>query len=451
MVPQRVRASTVLVAMTVLALTACGSAHPAAAGSTSSHPATPAPTRSAEPVTTGCGPQPPRYAWALDVTTAGRITWKTPLPTRNLGFSSTVQPLVVGSVAVFAQDGIVHGLDLGDGHPLWSRTGGQDVYGMWRWGGLVVVLTDQVSTHSRLTGLDAATGAVRWSLRLPAGGLLGGQAATADGGLAMVTTAGVLQVVNLADGTIRWRRTVGASPALTTASQLVIFGVNGRLTGYDDRTGQPRWTTGGLPSQPTVQLAVGLVLVTSNTQGPGITTALTAVRPATGRIAWRFDPGETLTVLSAGPAGLTVAAYVFNRRLYLLDPRTGRPRWQAATFAAQGIIPLVTRTDVLTVEGQSTIRLVDRAATDGQVRWQDTLTAPPVGQQQVLAAGPLAVLQGAPATPGHPAPLLAFQLASGRPAWRVDMPTFVVTQPVLTPGHILVQPADLMSACAAAG
>jgi hypothetical protein len=29
---------------------------------------------------------------------------------------------------------------------------------MWRWGGLVAVLTDQASTHSRLTGLDAATG-----------------------------------------------------------------------------------------------------------------------------------------------------------------------------------------------------------------------------------------------------------------------------------------------------
>jgi outer membrane protein assembly factor BamB len=171
-----------------------------------------------------------------------------------------------------------------------------------------------------------------------------------------------------------------------------------------------------MPDQPTVQVADGLVLVLSNTQGPGITTALTAVRPATGRIAWRFDPGESLTVLSAGPdpqTGLTVAVYVFNRRLYLLDPRTGRPRWQAATFVAQGIIPLVTRTDVLTVEGQSTIRLVDRAATDSRVRWQDTLTAPPAGQQQVLAAGPLAVLHrgprhtGAPATPGHPAPLLA--------------------------------------------
>src|ERR1035441_9204094 len=92
-------------------------------------------------------------------------------------------------------------------------------------------------------------------------------------------------------------------PALTAAGQLVIFSINGRLTGYDDRTGQPRWTSGGLPGQPTIQVAGSLVLVTSNAQGPGITTALTAVLPATGRIAWRFDTGEPLTVLSAGPAG----------------------------------------------------------------------------------------------------------------------------------------------------
>ena len=195
----------------------------------------------------------------------------------------------------------------------------------------------------------------------------------------------------------------------------------------------------------------GLVLVTSNAQGPGITTALTAVVPATGRVAWRFDPGEPLTVLSAGPAGLAVAAYVFNRRLYLLDPATGRLRWQADTFVAQGIDPLVTSTDVVAAEGQPAVRLVDRAAADGRVRWQEALPAPPSSPQQVIQAGPLAVLPGTPTWPASVAPLLAYQLSSGRPAWRVDMPAFVQAQPVLTPGRMLVQAADLVTACASAG
>ena len=123
-------------------------------------------------------------------------------------------PVAVGPVAVFAQDGIVHGIRLADGHPLWSWPGGQSVYGMWRRGGLVAVLTDQVSNHARLTGLDAVTGAVRWSLRLPARGLLGGQALTADGGLAMAVAGQGLQVVNLADGRVRWQLRIPASPAL---------------------------------------------------------------------------------------------------------------------------------------------------------------------------------------------------------------------------------------------
>lgn len=72
--------------------------------------------------------------------------------------------------------------------------GGQAVYGMWRWGGLVAVLTGQVGRHARITGLDAATGAVRWVLRLPGNGLLGSQVPTGDGGLAMIRSDGVVQV-----------------------------------------------------------------------------------------------------------------------------------------------------------------------------------------------------------------------------------------------------------------
>jgi outer membrane protein assembly factor BamB len=440
------KARVLLAASSVLALAACGSVpgQHAQAGA--------APTRvHATPAGGSCGSPPPRYAWAVDVTRAGRFIWKTPLPTTNTYFSSTIPPLVVGSVAVFAQDGIVHGLDLADGHPLWSWAGGQSVYGMWRWGGLVAVLTDQVTSHSRLTGLEAATGAVRWSLRLPARGLLGSQAATADGGLAVAVIGGILQVVNLADGRVRWQRRIPASSALTAAGGLVIYGLNGRLTGYDDRTGRPRWTASGLPQAPLIQLTGGLVLVTSNEQGPGISTALTAVIPGTGHIAWRFDRGEPLTVLAAGPAGLTLAAYVFNRWLYLLDPRTGRLRWQAQTFVTEGNIPLVTRTDVLVLEGLQTVALVDRNAADGRVIWQDTLTNPPVGGQPVTQAGPLALLPGGPRVPGTPAPLLAYGRASGRLAWRTDMPTFVQAAPVLAAGNILVQSADLIYACAATG
>jgi outer membrane protein assembly factor BamB len=405
-----------------------------------------------------CGPPPPRYAWAVDVTGTGRMLWKTPLETRDTFSSSAVLPVAVGPVAVFAQDGIVHGIRLADGHPLWSWPGGQSVYGMWRRGGLVAVLTDQVSNHARLTGLDAATGAVRWSLRLPARGLLGSQALTGDGGLAMAVTGQGLQVVNLADGRVRWQRRIPASPALTAVGGVVIYGLNGRLTGYDARTGHLRWTIPvGVPQYPAVQVAGGLVLVNSNATGPSIPNTLTAVIPATGRVAWRFDPptpatdpGAPVTVLSAGPGGLAVATYD-PRRLYLLDLRTGRPRWHADTFVTQGTLPLVTGTSVVLTEGQGHVALVARDEVNGRVRWRDSVSGPSEGYLPVLAAGPLAILQGEPRTPGATAPLLAYQTSSGRLAWRAGMPTFVQSPPVLVPGGILVQPADPVYACATTG
>ena len=384
------------------------------------------------------------------------MLWKTPLETRDNVSSPAVPPVAVGLVAVFAQDGIVHGIRLADGHPLWSWPGGQSVYGMWRRGGLVAVLTDQVSNHARLTGLDAATGAVRWSLRLPARGLLGAQALTADGGLAMAVTGQGLQVVNLADGRVRWQRRIAASPALTAAGGLVIYGLNGHLTGYDSRTGGLRWAvTPGVSNDPAFQLAGGLLLVTSTTTGPSVPNTLTAVIPATGRVAWRFDPptpatdpGAQASVLSAGPAGLAVATYD-PRRLYLLDLRTGRPRWHADTFVTQGMLPLVTGASVILTEGQNHVAVVARDVVNGRVRWRDSVSGPSEDYQPVLAVGPLAILQGEPGAQGGTAPLLAYQAASGRLAWQAGMPTFVQSPPVLVSG-ILVQPADTMYACAVA-
>ena len=365
--------------------------------------------------------------------------------------------MLAGPVAIVAQDEVVHGLALAGGRPLWSWTGGQAVYGMWRHAGLVAVLTDQVSDHSRLTGLDAATGAVRWSLRLPARGLLGGQALTADGGLAMAVIGQGLQVVDLSDGRVRWRLHTAASPALAAADDTVIYGLNGRLTGYDDRTGRPRWTTtGGVPQAPQIQLAGGLILVTSAVTAPSIPNTLTAVIPATGRVAWRFspatpvtDPGAPVTVLSAGPAGLAVDTYD-PRRLYLLDSRAGHPRWHADTFVTQDTLPLVTGTSVVLAEGLNKVTVVDRDAADGRVRWRDSLPGAPEGQR-ILQAGPLALLQGAPARPGQPAPLYAYRLGGGGQAWRAALPAFVEPVPELVPDGILVQAADLFSACPVAG
>ena len=397
---------------------------------------------------------PARHAWATEVSAGGHVRWQIRLPTFGTSPVSETSPVVAGGFALFAQDGVVHGLRLADGHQLWSWAGGQVVYGMWPWRGTVAVLTDQVSTHARLTGLDAATGRVVWTVRLPGRGLYGNLAATADGGLAMIGTNGRVQVVGLGTGQVRWAQPAGESPGPVAIGGNVVTGAGGRLTGYDDRSGQVRWTLAGMPSDPVLQGLAGLVLVTSGTQGPGEPTALTAVNPATGRVAWRFDPGTPVTVLSVGQAGLAVTTYA-NRWLYLIDPATGQVRWHATTFIAQGTVPLVTATDVYSLEGGAVdypvLRIADRAAANGALRWVRAFGAEAFGPQPVLGMGIQAVVQTNPSRPGRTAPLLAFHAASGQPAWRVDLPTLVQTAPVVVPGGLLIQAADPGYACPAAG
>ena len=397
-----------------------------------------------------CPPPAARHAWAVSVSVTGRVRWRTPLPVRGNAVGSAIAPVTAGPVAVLAQDGTVYGVRLADGRRLWAWQGGQLVYGMWRSGGLVVVLTDQVSDHARLTALATATGAVRWTLRLPGQGLYGGQAATADGGLAITRADGTLQVVNLADGAVRWARRTGTMPVPAVAGGLVLAGVNGTVAAFDARTGAPRWVVRGVPGQPSLQTAGGLVLVTSAAQGPGLPTALTAIAPSAGRVAWRFDPGSPVTVLAAGPAGLIVATDAADPRLYLLDPATGRPRWHVHATVGPGQLPVVTRADVIVIEGTSQLRLTDRDAADGRVRWQH-----PLGLVEamgpVLAEPGLTVTLTNPGRPGQPSYLAAYRVAGGGPAWRVVMPAYVPGPPAVLPGGagLLVQPADPGNACEA--
>jgi outer membrane protein assembly factor BamB len=445
------------VALLVVAVAAsgCASAGGTTGGERAGTPPNPSPAGTSGASAQECGPFPPRHAWAAEVAATGRIAWQVPLAARGTDSLGGVPPLLTGSVAVFAQDGIVYGLRLADGHRLWVWHGGQAVYGMWRWGGLVAVLTDQVSHHARITGLDAATGAVRWVLRLPGPGLLGSQVATGDGELATLGADGVLRVVSLADGRIRWAHFAGRWPGLAAGGGRVMFGMGGRLTGYDASTGQVRWRLSGLPGRTQVQVLAGLALVTSNGTGDFTTTTLAAVDPASGRVAWRFDPRSAIAVLADGPAGLAVATYVPARRLYLLDPRTGRPRWRAATAVAPDTVPLITASSVVAVEGgvvgYLAVRLVSRDAATGKQLWARTLATTPAGPQPVLLLAGQAIVQTAPAHPHRAAPLLAYHLATGRPAWRASMTTFVQAAPIPAAGGLLIQPADPSYACALTG
>jgi hypothetical protein len=134
------------------------------------------------------------------VTATGRIAWQTALATHGTTPAEAISPLPTTPVAVFAQDGMVHGLRLTDGHPPWPGPAADRLRDV-ALGGLVAVLTGQVR-HARITGLT----------RRPArcGGCCGCQRPAGmwwplGRWLAMIRSMGV-QVVSLTDGKVRWAR-----------------------------------------------------------------------------------------------------------------------------------------------------------------------------------------------------------------------------------------------------
>jgi outer membrane protein assembly factor BamB len=268
-----------------------------------------------------------------------------------------------------------------------------------------------------------------------------------------------LVVVDMTDGTVRWSRKISQNSAgLAAVADLVLYGSSGRLTAYDDTTGAPEWTVASRDmALPQMQLASGLVLVNSAFGG----TPVTAYTPATGRVGWTFEtPGGQAGVTAswaataAGTAGVAVAVANLPApsRLYMLDPATGRVRWQAATIVGAG--PLPTPAGVIDIEGTASngpVAIVDRDAADGQVRWQNTLPQTPSnagqGTEQLVRAGQLVLLQSN-ATSGRLATLSAYLLDSGSLAWQVSLPQNVEVPPVVVPGQgVLVQPDGPFSGC----
>jgi outer membrane protein assembly factor BamB len=407
--------------------------------------------------------------WAQEVSLIGQVNWQVLLakgPESELG--PDAEPLAVGGVAVFAQTGVVHGLRLADGQALWTYTDGLSVYGMWRWQGLVVVLSGPSggatsfkgeTWRGRLTGLDAATGAVRWTLPMSGIGPQTYAVATADGGVAVAGMPGQLLVVDMADGTVRWSRKVGRNSAgLAAAAGLVLYGSGASLTAYDARTGAQRWTVASTDMVlPQMQLAAGLLVVSPPSGG----TPVTAYIPATGRVAWTFNtPGPqagataSWAAVAAGTAGVAVAVANLPGpgRLYLLDPATGRVRWRAAALVGAG--PLLTAAGVVDIEGTTAngpVAIVDRDAADGRIRWQDTAqqSASNAGQglEQLVQAGQLALVQSN-ATAGQPVTLSAYWLDDGSVAWQVILPENMEVSPVPVPGQgVLIQPDGPFSGC----
>jgi outer membrane protein assembly factor BamB len=410
----------------------------------------------------GCssGHAPPRSApnaYALDVTTAGRVRWQVPL-----AGPSRLSPLAVGAVAVFAQGDVLYGLRLADGRQVWSRdlsqdiAGDENIAGMWRWHSLVTVLTQGAAGGSPLlTGLDASTGQVRWTRHIA--GSVDRSYPTADGGLAILRSYDTLEVVDLSSGRVRWRRQAEYPPnsspgfpqTMAVGGSAVLFAVNGKLTSYDDRTGQIRWADPQMPGLLGpglgLQAAAGLVYVTAGVlhlAGGHWTPVLLGISAADGHVKWRFAPSPPETLWNYAPGLIYVASSAGRTWQDELDPATGRVRWQVAS-AYEAI---VTPAGIVTGPGpDSTDQISVRDTLTGHTRWIARVAGLTRGWQQqaaalpVFPAGPLLIVPASDRV--GPDLLTALRMSDGHRAWQLKIPEPVAAPPSAVPGGILVYSA----------
>lgn len=447
------------IAVGLFVTAACGTA--GRPGAPSSHAAS-APraeatrtSASPAPAPTGCGPFPPRRAWIDDVNPAGKAAWQVRLPTDPTQQGVALRPVVIGGIAVIAEDNAVYALRLTDGRRMWKRVFPQvgngslasfsgQVYGLWHYRANVIVLVGQVSSASRLFSLNTATGAVRWYLPLGRQGETGNLTLTGDGGLAMTYGFATLTVVDLATGKVRWGRSGGNSAGPLAVDGVVIDAkgavhgqTSGSLLGFSSRTGRLLWTRTGMPSQPEPQLASGLVLMTS-------TNRVTALSPATGRTLWTVTTASPIFSATSGPSGIAVSTES-SSRLLLIDPKTGRVRWRVVYQGGQAP-PLDTGTDLLYLGGKR-FSLIDLRAANGSVRW--AVPAPAASFAQILRVGGYAVVVGNVTEPDSPALVTAYRLSTGKRAWTTQVPTFVQVPAAAAGASLLVQSGDLTDACPA--
>jgi outer membrane protein assembly factor BamB len=412
------------------------------------------------------GPVPPpaAYAYALEVTTAGQVHWRVPL---DGAFVSGLQlsPIAVGAVAIFAQGDVLYGLDLADGRREWSTTVSQGAAGfadMWRWQGLVIVLTDEMGGSPVLIGLDASNGQTQWTQQI--GGYVEGSYPTADGGLAIIRLDDTLEVVDLSSGRVRWTRPAGYPPdtlqdspaPMAVADGAVLFDVNGQLTSYDDRTGRIRWTEAPMPLQlandagiaPVLQASAGLVYATGMQQsGVPWAQVLLGISVADGRVKWRIVAGPQETVSAYAPGLMSVTSSSGRAWQDEFDPATGRVRWRAVS-AYQA---MATPAGTVTAPGtDSTDQISVHDALTGQTRWTATLAGLNLGWPlrapalPVVPAGPLLIV---PAGGLHgPGLLTAFRMSDGHRAWQLTIPEPVTAPPTAVPGGMLVSSGIALNA-----
>jgi outer membrane protein assembly factor BamB len=411
-----------------------------------------------------CGPFPPRHAYAAAVGLDGKQRWATPLPITQAGGGFTLAPVVDGALTYVTAESTVSAIDSANGHVVWQAQAGTIPYNVWRYGSVLAVLTDQVSDHATVTAYDAATGAVHWTYVVAGSGMYNVVVQTTGGGVAWIREDGVVQVLDLTTGKLRWSHRVAKNEmqlqfhgaSVTTFRGAVLFAGRGALTSYDEHTGRRRWVRTGLPEQPTLAVSDGVAVLTPD-GGSGKPERIVALSLASGKVLWQRRFSTTYQVgLEATPAGFLLTGGIYPVfREYLLAPRTGKTIWSAPAqllpqpTAAETIVGNDLLQLTFTYDLYRKYTLWDRDLRTGHVRWKVALHGGAARATTVAASATQVYLVGQANSRTTKGAVRAYSLANGHALWSLTAPTSLWLPPAFGNDQLVLDEIDVGDDCPA--
>ncbi len=345
---------------------------------------------------------------------APRQAWRT-----SIGYGSAYrQRIVAGPVvadgSVFTVDafGTVAAHALADGARRWSRdTTPEDENAVPLGGGVAVAggVVHVATAASQLLALDAASGEVRWRVRLPAPAR---GAPTVAGGRIFVPT------------------------------------VENHLVAFSAEDGRRLWTH---RAQPVTTLPLGLPApaVEGEAVVAGFGTGeLFALRARDGRLLWGEALGSIANTSLADIIGITglpvidrgrVIAVGLGNTAIAVDLRSGRRLWERAFGGPNGVAAAGDWIFAVTGGGQA----LALGREDGRIRWVAELDPVPEGSRRRDAAqfGPPLLAGGRVLVPSSRAEMLLLDPSGGEVTGRVPL-SAGVTLPMALAGDTLVLLGD---------
>ena len=256
----------------------------------------------------------------------GRVRWEADVKDAEPYVAADGSTVLVGAVDGF------EALDRSTGVSRWRSTI-DDPFDRGRTVGLVTTADGVVAIGTTdaggVVGLDARTGAVRWSLSIdgrPRGRIVGDDA---SGAVALVTgtpAGAALRVFDAATGGLRWSVALneGTGTPLIDGSRLVIGtgepGGAGVVRAYDLGSGAPRWETS---QRWAFQAAQELTVSGSQILAVDAGSTVRALDRATGSVRWERRLDRLVFRGRAEVVRDQVVILDGLARLWILDRRTG--------------------------------------------------------------------------------------------------------------------------------